>query len=246
MTQKVWMFHKNGNSIIQRNKELEKVREHIYYYVEKNSYNYEDYYIVVENKGEYFMQGHVSWSTIEKATWEQMLKNIEGMIANESYFNLIDLKLLATISDELYQRGLHSKEICLQRREKNRLEQQERERQERKKREKEEAEARAADDAMLAELGSLLKPSLSKLQRGQALAGLKQKVIFRTDNQKVCITYFELITKYGYNTPDKWEDKYTRNGDLRAKPVNHYYVKRGESCTVIEVPGRLGSLFNFG
>lgn len=246
MTQKVWMFQKDGNSITQRNKELEKVREHIYYYSVKNTYNYEDYYIVVENKGEYFMQGHVSYSTIEKATWEQLLERIDEMIANESYFNMIDLKMLATISDELYQRGLHSREMCLQRQEKKHQERLERERLEKEKREREEAEARAADDAMIAALGSLLKPSLSKLQRGQALVGLKEKKRFSVDGKLVVCSYFELITEHGYNIPDRWEDNYTKKGDLRAKPVNHYYVKKEGRCTCFEVPGRLGSLFNFG
>lgn len=246
MTQKVWMFQKNGNSITQRNKDLEKVREHIYFYVEKNSYGYEDYFIVVENKGEYFFQGHVSKTTIDNATWEQFLKNVEDVIANERYLNLIDLKLLATISDDIYQRGLHSKEMCLQRQEKNRQERLEQERLEREKREREEAEARAADDAMLAALGTMLRPSLSKLQRGHALAGLREKKRFSVDGKLIVCTYFELITEHGYNIPDKWEDNYTKNGDLRAKPINHYYVKKEGRNTCFEVPGRLGTLFNFG
>ena len=40
MKQKVWVFKQSGNDIIQRNKELEKVREHIFYYVDKNDYDF--------------------------------------------------------------------------------------------------------------------------------------------------------------------------------------------------------------
>lgn len=246
MIQKVWMFKQNGNEIHQRNKDLVKEREHIYFYVEKNSYGYEDYFIVVENKGEYFFQGHVSKTTVENATWERFLQSVEDIIANERYFNLIDLKLLATISDDLYQRGLHSKEMCLKRQEKNRLERLERERLEREERERKEAETRAADDAMLTALGTMLKPSLSKLQRGHALAELKEKKRFSIDGKLYVCTFFELITEHGYNIPDKWEDCYTRNGDVRAKPINHYYVKKEGRNTCFEVPGRLGTLFNFG
>ncbi len=246
MIQKVWMFKQNGNEIHQRNKDLVKKREHIYFYVEKNSYGYEDYFIVVENKGEYFFQGHVSKTTIENATWERFLQSVEDIIANERYFNLIDLKLLATISDDLYQRGLQSKEMCLKRQEKNRLERLERERLEREERERKEAETRAADDAMLTALGTMLKPSLSKFQRGHALAGLKEKKRFSIDGKLYVCTFFELITEHGYNIPDKWEDCYTRNGDLRAKPINHYYVKKKGRNTCFEVPGRLGTIFNFG
>lgn len=246
MKQKVWMFKQNGNEIHQRNKDLKKVREHIYFYVENNGYGYEDYFIVVENNGEYFFQGHVSKTTVDNATWEQFLQNVEEVIANERYLSLIDLKLLSTISDELYKRGMHSKEMFLQREEKNRQARMERERLEREKKEKEEAEARAADDAMIAELGNLLKPSLSKLQRGQALAALREKRRFSVNGKLIVCTFFELITEYGYNIPDKWEENYTKNGDLRAKPVNHYYVKKEGFCTCFEVPGRLGALFNFG
>lgn len=245
MTQKVWVFKRNGNEIYQRNKDLVKVREHIYYYAETNSYGSEDYFIVVENKGEYFFQGLVSKKTIENATWEQLLQNIENVITNERYFNLIDLKMLATISDDLYQRGLHSRELYLQRTERNHQERLEREREEREKREKEEQEARAADDAMIAALGELVKPSLTKLQKGQALAGLREKRRFTVDGKSVVCTFFDMITKYGYNMPDKWEDRYTKSGELRAKPINHYYIKRKNQSTCYEVPGRLGTLFNF-
>ena len=245
MKQKVWVFTQSGNEIIQRNKELVNVREHIHYYVEENSYGYKDYFIVVENKGEYFLQGHVTMTTIENATWEQLLTNIEDMIANERYFNLIDLKMLATISDELYQRGLKSRELYKERLERRTQERLERERREREQREKEEAEARAADDAMIAALGTLIKPALTKLQRGQALAGLREQRRFSIDGKMVVCTFFDMITKHGYNIPDKWEDNYIRNGDLRAKPINHYYIKREGECTCYEVPGRLGALFNF-
>ena len=198
----------------------------------------------MENNGEYFLQGHVSKTTIENATWEQMMENIENMIANERYFNLIDLKMLATISDELYQRGLRSRDLYKQNLERRTQERLEKERLEREQREKEEAEARAADDAMIAALGSIIKPSLTRLQKGQALAGLREQRRFTIDGKQIICTFFDMITKYGYNKPDKWEDAYTRNGDLRAKPINHYYIRRGEECTCFEVPGRLGALFN--
>lgn len=244
MIQKVWTYKKNGNEIYQSNMELKKVREHIFYYSEPTEYGYDLYYIVVENKGEYFHQGLVPLKTIENATWEQMLETIDGKIANNEFFNQIQIKLLATISDELCQKAYHSNEIYLQNIEQKRQKRIEQERLERELREKEEAEARAADDAMIAALGNLLKSPLSKLQRGRALSILKQELIVTVERKRMTITYFDLITKYGYDKPSKWEDNYTKNGDVRAKPIKHYYLSRDENSYCYEIPGRLGALLN--
>ena len=245
MKQKVWTYKKNGNEIFQCYKELENVREHIFYYTEPTEYGYDLYYLVVENKGEFFDQGLASKTTIENVTWEQVLESVEVRIANNGYFNQLAIKLMATISDELCHKARQSNEIYLQKREQKRQERIEKERQEREKREKEEAEARAADDAMIAALGSLLKPSLSKLQRGQALSILKQELTVTLEGKRMTVTYFDLITKYGYNKPSKWEDNYTKKGDVRSKPVNHYYLNRDEDSYCYEIPGRLGTLFNY-
>lgn len=244
-TQKVWTYKKNGNEIYQCHKELEKIREHIFYYTEPTAYGYDLYYLVVENKGEFFDQGLAPKTTIEKATWEQMLEAVDNRIANNGYFNQLAIKLMDTISDELCQKARQSNEIYLKNQEAKRQERLEKERQEREKREKEEAEARAADDAMIAAISHLLKPSLSKMQRGQALSILKQELIVTLEGKRMTVTYFDLITKYGYNKPSKWEDNYTKKGDARSKSVNHYYLNRDEDSYCYEIPGRLGTLFNY-
>lgn len=245
MKQKVWTYKKNGNEIFQCHKELEKIREHIFYYTEPTAYGYDLYYLVVENKGEFFHQGLAPKNTIDNATWEQMLEEINNRITDNGYFNQLAIKLLTTISDELCQKAQHSNEIYLQNLEAKRQERLEKERHEREKREKEEAEARAADDAMIAALGSLLRPSLSKLQRGQALSILKEKIVVTLEGKRMVVTYFDLITKYGYNKPSKWADNYTKKGEVRLKPVNHYYLSRNEDSYCYEIPGRLGTLFKY-
>ena len=244
-TQKVWTYKKNGNEIYQCHKELEKVREHIFYYTEPTAYGYDLYYLVVENNGEFFDQGLAPKTTIENVTWEQMLESVEVRIANNGYFNQLAIKLMATISDELCQKARQSNEIYLQKLEQKRQERIEKERQEREKREKEEAEARATDDAMIAALDSLLKPSLSKLQRGQALSILKQELTVTLEGKRMTVTYFDLITKYGYNKPSKWADNYTQKGEVRAKPINHYYLSRDEDSYCYEIPGRLGTFLKY-
>ena len=106
LKQKVWTYKKNGNYIYQCNMELEKVREHIFYYTEPTEYGYNLYYIVVENKGEFFHQGLAPKNTIDNATWEQMLEEINNRITDNGYFNQLAIKLLTTISDELCQKAI--------------------------------------------------------------------------------------------------------------------------------------------
>lgn len=213
----------------------------MYYYTEVSEYGYTWHYLVLENKGQYYLDGIRDMHRIVNITWEEILEMLAGSINRGGYFGTVLLKLVETISIDLYEKALENKEkqqLQMQIENQRHIEQM---RQQEIERKKEIAAARAADDAMIEALDGIIKQPLTNLQRGQALKALKSQLYITVDNKPVLTTFFELITKYGYDRPCKEVDRYTRWGDERATPIVTYLVGNKERGYYV-IPGRLGTL----
>ena len=253
MLQNVWVFKNSRNDnheIAQKPKELTKVRDHVYFYTEDTDYGtwtHTDFFLVMENKGVFVLVGLVGEKTIrEEVTWESYLQQVESIIEGQRYLNNLDLKLLETVSTDLYRRALASREADIHRREEETQKRLAREREERERKEAEKKARQEEVERICNSLKGILKDNLSPLQKSLAASYLMEVGNFRFEGNTVRCTYYNLITVHGFNQPDVWLQEYNRDGSLKVKPVSHYSItkpiKGTSRATAFDISGRLGAL----
>ena len=250
MKQNVWVYKPNGNDITVKAKELTMVREHVYFYTEDVKYatwTQTNFFLVLEYNGVYVYMGLMKEQTIkEDITWEKFLEEVNGIIDGQRYFNQLDLKIIREYSEELYLKALASREASIRRQEEERLQRIKRQEEEERQKILEKERERKERERIITSLKGILRDSLTPLQLSAAVSYLMDEKYFRFDGKCVHCSYYDLITKHGFNKPDVWTEKYNRDGSPKAKPVNHYSMVRpsqnGCSDTRFDIPGRLGTL----
>lgn len=253
MLQNVWVYKNNRNDnheIAQKPKELTKVRDHVYFFTEDTDYGtwtHTDFFLVMENKGVFVLVNLLAEKTIrEEVTWEAYLQQVENIIEGQRYFNELDLKLLETVSPQLWQRAKTSREADIRRREEETQKRLAREKEEQERKEAEKKARIEETERICASLKGILKDNLTPLQKSLAAAYLMEVGNFRFEGKTVRCTYYDLITVHGFNKPDVWLQEYNRDGSLKARPVNHYSITKPiegtARATAFDISGRLGAL----
>lgn len=133
----VYTFHSNGNDVVCRRMNAERVSDNILYISKEEKYGTWSetyYYLIVNYNGIAVMLNRTKrLDNITNITFNEIVEVFENKAESKSYFNKVELVLCRAISDELYAKALSSRIYVLKQRE-------EEERKEDEKRKKEEQE----------------------------------------------------------------------------------------------------------
>ena len=192
MLQNVWVYKNNRNDnheIAQKPKELTKVRDHVYFFTEDTDYGtwtHTDFFLVMENKGVFVLVNLLAEKTIrEEVTWEAYLQQVENIIEGQRYFNELDLKLLETVSPQLWQRAKASREADIRRREEETQKRLAREKEEQERKEAEKKARIEETERICASLKGILKDNLTPLQKSLAASYLMEVGNFGHNRAKI-------------------------------------------------------------
>lgn len=256
---KIYTFHSNGNDVICKNMNAERVNEHILYVSEDEVYSNWSvtyHYLIVDYNGIFVKLDRTNnLEFITNLTFDTILNNFNQRVENNLYFNKVDLMLCKAISVELYEKALSARNHVLaqreeeerERREKIRKETQEeeqRKQQEKAQKLKEREEKREHDEQFFKENSDILKSDLSSFERITAKRELTKPynwIFFETKTSEIC-SILTLIRKHNYSTIHSITEKYTKDGDLRKTPKTYYYLNTSGKSLGFQIPAKLGKL----
>lgn len=257
---KVHIFHSNGNDVICKKMNVERVNEHILYFVTNEVYGNENcktyYYLIAEYNGVFVNLGIISkFDVIKSYTFDKILEIFNNRIKGKCYFNKVELILCKAISDKLYEDALSSRNYVLSLRaeeeredqEKRRIEAQEekaRKEQERAQKKIERDEKKKKDEYFLMENSDVLKDELSAFEKLTAQKELTKTYHWHFSEPEHIITcsILDLIRKYDYCKVTSVTQKYSKNGNLLITPKTYYYIGTSKGCFSFQIPAKLGKI----
>lgn len=255
----VYTFHSNGNDVVCRQMNAERVSDNILYISKEEKYGTWSetyYYLIVNYNGIAVMLNRTKrLDNITNITFNEIVEVFENKAESKSYFNKVELILCRAISDELYEKALSSRIYVLKQREeeerkedeKRKKEEQEekiRKEQEKAQKLKEREEKKKQDELFFKENSDILKENLSDFEKITAKNELNKIYRFhllQTNTTIVC-SILDLIRKHDYCKVTSQIEKYAKNGNLLKVPKTYYYIGTSEDSLGFQIPAKLGKI----
>lgn len=255
----VYTFHSNGNEVICKKINAERVNEHILYVPkeeEYGSYKTTYYYLIVSYNGVSVELDRTSnLENITKITFNDITEHFKKKVEDKLYFNKVELVLCKAISQELYEKALSSRNYVLEqiakeeqeRQEKRRKEAEEEENQkklEKARKLKEREDKKKNDELFFQANNDILKNNLSYFEKLTAHKELTKiyRWNFPENETKITCSILDLIRKYNYCKIRLIQEKYSKNGDLLKVPKTYYYIGMSTDSLGFPIPAKLGKI----
>lgn len=259
---KVHTYHSNGNDIICKSMNAERVNEHILYISEDEKYGNTSttyYYLIVEHNGIFVELDRTNTlETVTSITFDQIIESFKYRVEHQLYFNKLELLLCKTISEELYTKALSARNHALaQRKEEARIREEKRKAAEQEiqrekelekaQRQKERKEKRKKDELFFKENSDILKSNLSSFEKLTAINELNRVCRWNDleAGASIVCSVLDLIRKYNHTTLSIETQRYARNGELLETPKSHYHIGTSEDNSYFRIPAKLGKLLTF-
>lgn len=256
---KVHTFHSNGNDVICKSINAERVNEHILYISENQEYGSWSktyYYLIVGYNGIYVKLDMISnLHNITNLTFDKVVEVLNNRVENKLYFNKVELVLCKAISSELYEKALLSRDYVLKQRAREECEREEKRKielekekvqkeEEKARKLKEKEEKKAKDEQFFRENSDILKSDLSSFEKLTAKNELNKLYRWNFYDTKTTITcsILDLIRKHNYCKINSATEEYSRNGDLLKVPRTYYSIRTAEDELGFQIPAKLGKI----
>ena len=257
---KVHTFHSNGNDVICKYMNVERVNENILYIAANEVYGNENsktfYCLIAEYNSTFVNLGIISnLDIIKNYTFDKILEIYNNRIKGKYYFNKVDLIMCKAISDKLYEDALTSRNYVLSQRaeedrknqEKRRIEAQEektKKEQEKARKKIEREEKKKKDELFFIENIDVLKDNLSSFEKLTAIKELNKLYQWHFSEPERIITcsILDLIRKHSYCKITSVTQEYSKSGDLLITPKTYYYIGTAKDSLGFQIPAKLGKI----
>ena len=234
---KVHTFHSNGNDVICKYMNVERVNENILYIAANEVYGNENsktfYCLIAEYNSTFVNLGIISnLDIIKNYTFDKILKIYNNRIKGKYYFNKVDLIMCKAISDKLYEDALTSRNYVLSQRAEE----------DRKNQEKRRIEAQ--EELFFIENSDVLKDNLSSFEKLTAIKELNKLYQWHFSEPERIITcsILDLIRKHSYCKITSVTQEYSKSGDLLITPKTYYYIGTAKDSLGFQIPAKLGKI----
>lgn len=256
---KVHAFHSNGNDVICKQMNAERVNEHILYVSENENYgsSIETYYclIVSYNGTSVKLDRTPELEKVINITFDDVMEHFKNKVEHKCYFNKVELILCKAFSEELYEKALASRNYILEQREKEdqeRLEKRKKEAQEEEeqkrlekaRKKKEQEEKKKNNELFLKENSDILKSDLSDFEKITAKNELTKlyRWNFPETQTSVTCSILDLIREHNYRKLSTIKEEYSKYGDLLKIPKTYYYIGTPKDSLGFQIPAKLGKI----
>lgn len=255
----VHTFHSNGNDVICKQINAERVNEHILYVSENADYgsSIETYYcLIVSYNGITVKLDRTSkLENITNITLDGVIEHFKNKVEHKLYFNKVELILCKALSEELYEKALVSRNHVLEqrakeeqerleRRKKEALEEEEQKRLEKARKKKEQEEKKKNNELFLKENSDILKSDLSYFEKITAKNELTKiyRWNFPETQTSVTCSILDLIRVHNYRKLSTIKEEYSKYGDLLKVPKTYYYIGTPKDSLGFQIPAKLGKI----